>query len=75
MSCRVGMSTNPTERIQYWMNKEGHTDSEILASGLTYSQAQNRETREARKLGCKSSEGGEPKLGNRYSVYHVWGGR
>ena len=75
MSCRVGMSTNPKERIQHWMKEEGHTRYAILATGLTYTQAQDRETREAERLGCKSSKGGERKPGNRYSVYHVWGGR
>ena len=33
MACRIGMSTEPEERIAYWMEKEGHTDSEILAYG------------------------------------------
>lgn len=75
MSCRVEMSTNPEERIRHWKNKEGHTRSAILAKGLNYDQAQARETREARKLRCESSGGGERKPGNRYSVYHVWGGR
>ena len=75
MSCRVGMSANPGERIKYWKNREGHTRSKILASGLSYAQAQARERREAGRRGCKSSGGGERKSGNRYSVYHVWGGR
>ena len=27
MACRVGMSTDPDERIRYWKEKEGHTYS------------------------------------------------
>ena len=43
MACRVGMSTNPQERIQHWKDKEGHTHSKILARRLTYAAAQIRE--------------------------------
>ena len=75
MACRIGMSTNPAERIQYWKNQEGHTGSQILASGLTYAQAQARETDEARRRGCRASGGGQYVAGNVWSVYHVWGGR
>ena len=75
MSCRVGMSTNPSARIQYWKDKEGHTHSRILASGLTYKQALDRERREAEARSCKNSGGGQPVAGKVWSVYHVWGGR
>lgn len=78
MACRIGMSTNPADRIAYWKRVEGHTDGSILASGLTYSGAQSLEAREARSHGCRSGPGGDPGL-DRYrrvwSVYHVWGGR
>ena len=75
MACRVGMSTSPGERIRYWKAQEGHTHSQILAKGLTYHQAQQRETQEARNRGCRSSGGGEHIPGYVWSVYHVWGGR
>ena len=75
MACRVGMSTNPKERIEYWKREEGHTDSSILASGLTYEQALEREKKEAEARGCRSSGGGRPVPGRVWSVYHVWGGR
>lgn len=75
MSCRVGMSTNPASRIQYWKDKEGHTHSRILARGLTYNQALDRERREARAKGCKHGGGGPSVAGKVWSVYHVWGGR
>lgn len=75
MTCRVGMSTSPEERSRYWMNAEGHTQWQILVSGLTYYQAQARETQEAQARGCRHSGGGQYVSGNVWSVYHVWGGR
>ena len=47
MACRVGMSTNPQERMEYWARVEGHTHSQILAVGLTYDEAHVRERAEA----------------------------
>ena len=58
MACRVGMSTDPQERIQHWKEKEGHTHSKILANRLTYEAAQIREEREARVRRCRFSPGG-----------------
>lgn len=75
MACRIGMSTNPQERIRHWKNAEGHTHSKILASGLTYRQAQERETSEARSRGCQHSGGGRFVAGRVWSVYYLWGGR
>ena len=75
MVCRVGMSTDPQSRINYWKNKEGHTHSKILAQGLTYNQAQARESSEANARGCRHSGGGQHVSGSVWSVYHVWGGR
>ena len=74
MGCRVGMSTNPLERIEYWKSKEHHIGHEILASGLDYDHALLLETAEATSRGCVSSPGGERISGNVWSVYHVWGG-
>ena len=39
MACRVGMSTNPKERIEYWKEMEDCTSSRIVESGLTYDEA------------------------------------
>ena len=75
MACRIGMSTNPEERIRYWKNEEGHTHSKILASGLNYNQALAREKREAESRGCRYSGGGQHVSGYRWSIYYVWGGR
>lgn len=75
MACRVGMSTDPEERIAYWKRQEGHTHSRILHSRKTYSQALKLEKDEAEARGCRFRGGGERKDGAVYSVYHVWGGR
>lgn len=75
MGCRVGMSTDPQERINYWKRVEGHTHSEILARKLTYVEASSREKTEASRRGCVSHGGGDRVPGRVYSVYHVWGGR
>lgn len=74
MSCRVGMSTDPNERIEHWMEEEGHTNSEILHFGLTYDEATILESEEAKKRGCRQSPGGKYVEGAYWSVYHVWGG-
>ena len=75
MACRVGMSTDPQERMAYWCRTEGHTGEQILASGLTYGQASDMERREANRLGCYWHGGGDYIPGPKWSVYHVWGGR
>lgn len=74
MGCRVGMSTTPRGRIEYWKKKEKHTHGKVLVSNLTYDEAQRRETKEARQRGCYSKPGGEPNGKSNWSVYHVWGG-
>ena len=74
MACRIGMSTNPQNRIDYWKNREGHTRSRILARGLTYDGALAREKKEAADRGCTVVGGGQPVSGRKYSVYMVWGG-
>ena len=74
MACRVGMSTNPSERIQYWKNKEGYSHGMILVSGLTYSEAHDRERTEALNRGCAQSPGGAFVSGRVWSVYYVWHG-
>ena len=77
MACRIGISTNPRSRIDYWKREEGHTHSRILAANLTYDGAQARETREAAKRRCRSAPGGDPGSNRSrrvWCVYHVWGG-
>ena len=74
MGCRVGMSTTPYERIEYWKGVEGHTTGTVLSSGLTYSEAQAEETRVADRDGCTAYGGGGYKEGRVWSVYKVSGG-
>lgn len=70
MACRVGMTTNSAERERYWRSRvTGFRNWQILASGLTYHQAQDREAEEARKGGCVHGAGGEYKPGPVWSVY------
>ena len=72
MACRIGMSSNPKERIDHWRRQcSGRFNSQILASGLTYEEAQAMEEREARRYGCMQAPGGERKPGRVYSVYRV----
>ena len=74
MRCRVGMSADPEDRIDYWKRREGHTGDEILARHLTYKEAQECEKLEARNRGCFRQGGGKHLPGRVWSVYHVWGG-
>ena len=74
MTCRVGMSSNPLERIAHWRRKcTGKFSYDFLASGLTYEEAQAREKIEARKCGpaCVQEPGGQRVLGSKYTVYRV----
>lgn len=75
MACRIGMSTTPLTRIAYWKRKEGHTYSKILARGLTFKQASNREKREAEARGCNHYQGGKDNGRSNWSVYYVSGGK
>lgn len=74
MGCRVGMSMNPEERIDYWKQREGHIAGRVIRGNLTYDEAQQLEADEARKHGCVRQAGGERQPGRVWSVYHVWGG-
>ena len=73
MSCRVGMSTDPQERIEYWKNKEGCTSGRVLHSKLTYDRALELEKKEATERGCHHSSGGPRVAGQVWSVYYLSG--
>ena len=76
MVCRVGMSTKPQQRIDYWKILEGHTYSKILRSNLTYDQAIKLEKEEAaRRPGCRQHAGGLKVPGRVWSVYYLSGGK
>ena len=72
MFCRIGMSTDPWERIKHWKNN-GYSRSRILARDLTYDQALQREKDEARKCGsrCIQEPGGPRIAGSGYFVYRM----
>lgn len=77
MGCRVGTSKTPRERIEYWKRREGHTEGRVLATNLTFAEAQDREESEAKARYCYFQHGGAPGA-DRYrrvwSVYLVSGG-
>ena len=59
MACRVGMSTNPQERMEYWKRQEGCTSGHVLTSGLTYDEALTKERELAQRGGSRHSSGGD----------------
>lgn len=73
MACRVGMSTNPQERIDYWKEAEDCTGGYVLHINLTYDQALAKEKEEADARGCRQSGGGPRKEGRIWSVYYMYG--
>ena len=73
MACRVGMSTNPNGRIEYWKKIENCTDGHVVESGLTYEEALNAEKRLADQYGCRQSGGGPKIPGRVWSVYYMSG--
>ena len=75
MACRVGMSTDPQERIEYWKRQEGCTSGGVVTSGLTYDEALAKERELAQRDGCRQSGGGERKPGRVWSVYRMDGCR
>ena len=58
MACRIGISTNPARRITDWKAEDGHTRSRIIASGLSYREAQDLEKGEAKRRRCYRGGGG-----------------
>ncbi len=75
MVCRVGMATDPQERIARWKKKEGHTYSKILHSNLLYKEALELEEEVAARRGCRQHAGGPRVPGRVWSVYYLSGGK
>ena len=73
MACRVGMSTNPDERIEHWKKEEKCTSGYVVESGLTYDEALAAEKRLAETYGCRQSGGGPRVSGAVWSVYYMSG--
>ena len=70
MTCRVGVTTNPTKRKLFWMSKyPALRNWEELETDLTYDEAQAAEAFYAAFYGCKSKLGGERVDGSDYVVY------
>ena len=71
MPCRVGITTNPSERKRYWESQHSTLRNwRILARGLTKSAAQKLENEEASRLGCTASPGGAGSENASWSVYY-----
>ncbi|MDN5202523.1 hypothetical protein QQ008_14140 [Fulvivirgaceae bacterium BMA10] len=69
MPCRVGITTNPTERKAYWQNQViGLTNWRILATYNNKADAQAHENRHALSHGCTAQAGG-PNAPGVWSVY------
>jgi len=69
MPCRVGITTNPTQRRTYWESQVvGLTNWRILATYRTKAEAQAHETRHASTYGCQAHAGGADAPGI-WSVY------
>lgn len=77
--CRIGVEREPDlrNRIERWKRREGYTHSCVLAAGLTYVEAQDREAREVKdrpeclRTGAPAAAGDEHE--RVWAVYHVWG--
>ena len=66
---RVGIATGPEKRKQYWQSLRPNLGWRIIASGLSYPDAQRKEIECARSDGCESHPGGQGIAGNIWSVY------
>ena len=76
MACRIGMSTNVTNRVRE-LKDEGkvpeNASLRILARDLTYEEANARETSARTACGphCAGQSGGDYKAGRVWSVYRL----
>ena len=70
MPCRVGMTQDLEERKQYWQRRHPRmTGWTVIATYSRKSDAQARETSEARARGCLSGTGG---TGPEYATWYVY---
>jgi hypothetical protein len=69
MPCRVGITTDPGERRARWQSQVvGFINWKILGSFMSKSEAQQYETRYAKKYGCRAAPGG-PDVPGPWYVY------
>ncbi len=70
MACRIGITTDPDERKQYWQSRcRGFKNWRILERGLTKAQADAAEQRLAKQHNCEAHAGGPSIPGQSWSVY------
>lgn len=70
MPCRVGMTTDPEERKKQWESKYKSLGNwTILHKCPSKSDAQKKETEEARARRCESSPGGS---GPEHATWYVY---
>ena len=75
MVCRVGMATDPQERIARWKKKEGHTYSKILHSNLLYKRGVRAGRGGSSKAGLSPARWWPQSSGRVWSVYYLSGGK
>ena len=74
MACRIGMATNVVERVQELKDSKDVPNNaryQILASGLTYTDANAMEQDERQRTGCTGSPGGRFVSGSVWNVYRI----
>ena len=72
MTCRIGITTDQSERQRYWKNQHPRTfkNWKILRTVKSKKLAQQLETLEAKRLGCVAHPGGPgPEVGD-WVVYY-----
>ena len=70
MACRVGMTTDPTEREAHWRREHPTLRNwKIENQYSTKSAAQAEENRLAAARGCASGQGGS---GDEYATWYVY---
>ena len=73
MACRVGMTTNPEERKQYWKSRHRNFRRwTILSTHYTKSAAQKAERAAAERYGCESHAGGTGRKTTTWYVYRFY---
>ena len=69
MPCRVGITTKPEERKNYWQNNVvGFKNWKILARYHSREKAQAHEDRYAKTYGCRAHAGGA----DAHGIWHVY---
>ena len=73
MACRVGITTNPKGRKQYWESQyPGLRKWQILSRHRTKVAAQNKERIVAKQHGCDAHPGGSGPVRGAWNVYHFY---